>query len=366
MKKLILILIFLLPGLLRAQLTVKEILAHSASLYDSFSYGKIILEYRFKSPIAESSSTSRMCILFCRPAGIVINESVSENRSLCLSGNNYYIFDNNKKTYQERSTEEDMKRNFLQELAQYPFYGSGFFDEAANAGLKLIQKDGIFELYNPTIHIYIDTASFSVLGYRETRFSQFGMQEKEWRVIKQESGAGCDETIVSYVSARTGIYRKISGNASRINPGLNGKKISTWAGDWNPATINKGIISQEELKKRFILLDFFTQSCMPCIASFPYIKKLQARFADSGKLLILGLDPNPDDSASMLKFIRRYRLEYAVIAGQEAAQLNATLNPEGIFPYYIFIQPGGKVLLTRKGFSKRFFSRVTRILAKKA
>lgn len=59
--------------------------------------------------------------------------------------------------------------------------------------------------------------------------------------------------------------------------------ISAW---WN--TPDKKPLTPEQLKGKVVLVDFWTYSCINCIRTFPFIKAMQERYADTG-LVIIGV-----------------------------------------------------------------------------
>jgi thiol-disulfide isomerase/thioredoxin len=143
-----------------------------------------------------------------------------------------------------------------------------------------------------------------------------------------------------------------------MNPVLMGKELNHLLFEPLLKPVNSHGLSKMDIEHKYILLDFFTQSCLPCITSFPRLKELQKFSLLKQNLIVLGLDPNPEDSATMLKFINRYRLEHGIITGSAAIKLNNQLNPVNIFPFYILIDLSGKIIAVEEGYNDDFFKRI--------
>ena len=54
------------------------------------------------------------------------------------------------------------------------------------------------------------------------------------------------------------------------------------------AWINSGPLTIKELRGKVVLVDFWTDTCVNCIRTFPYLKQWHAKYADDG-LVIIGI-----------------------------------------------------------------------------
>lgn len=95
-----------------------------------------------------------------------------------------------------------------------------------------------------------------------------------------------------------------------------------------------------EFKGNYILLDFWSSGCGPCIQSIPEMKKIVSMYKD--KLVVVSISEDPKDSWK----------EYIKNKGMEGYQWNelrrgrtglaASYQVNGI-PYYVLIAPDGKI-----------------------
>ena len=83
-----------------------------------------------------------------------------------------------------------------------------------------------------------------------------------------------------------------------------------------PALSGKNIdgkkISLDDYKGKVVLIDFFYMACAPCILSFPHIKAIYRKYADSG-VVVLGVNPVDKKEAQVRAFLKKYEIPYPVI-----------------------------------------------------
>ncbi len=289
-----------------------------------------------------------------------MNEYDSGKNISLLSRGSYYSINNEKKEYFIYA--DDSKNDFLHTEKQYPFYFTDFFAGLSRKNLQLERKNGVLHLFDLTNHYYFDTASYAIIGTKEFLLSSYGLQIKEWTVVAQEFYKACYDSAAENILDRLKTYKKRSAMEKVKNPWVRGTELINYLVDSVIVTANNGEIRKKDIGNKYILLDLFYQSCMPCIASFPHLKELQKKYGDTGKLIILGLDPVPEDSVSIVRFIKRYGLKYCIVTGEYALKIRMHLDPAGIFPYYLLIDANGKVIDVQEGFNEKFFKRVDKLL----
>lgn len=102
-----------------------------------------------------------------------------------------------------------------------------------------------------------------------------------------------------------------------------------------------------EFKGKYILLDFWSQGCGPCLQSFPEIKEVAESYKED--LVIVSINSDPRDR--WLDFIERKGLtgnQWNELA-KEATGLAAVYQVTAI-PHYVMISPEGVVLDMWKGY----------------
>lgn len=102
-----------------------------------------------------------------------------------------------------------------------------------------------------------------------------------------------------------------------------------------------------EFKGKYILLDFWSQGCGPCLQSFPEIKEVAESYKEG--LVIVSINSDPKES--WLDFIERKGLtgnQWNELA-KGATGLAAVYQVTGI-PHYVMISPEGVILDMWKGY----------------
>ncbi|MGL5317093.1 MAG: thioredoxin-like domain-containing protein [Bacteroidales bacterium] len=109
--------------------------------------------------------------------------------------------------------------------------------------------------------------------------------------------------------------------------------------------------SLSELKGKYILLDFWSSGCGPCIQSFPESKEVEELYKDSLSIVTISEDPKD----LWLKSLERHKLEGLQWNEFRKGRtgLAASYGVKGI-PHYVLISPDGKIIDSWSGYSKGY------------
>ncbi len=130
--------------------------------------------------------------------------------------------------------------------------------------------------------------------------------------------------------------------------------------------------TQDELKGKVVLLDFWAVWCGPCIATFPHLKHLDQEYGPQG-LKILGVtrkynyswneeakravraedEVSIEDELSMLdKFMASHELTHGTIVSPEMSEMQKEYGVTGI-PHAVLIDKSGNVRLIKVGSTEK-------------
>jgi thiol-disulfide isomerase/thioredoxin len=149
------------------------------------------------------------------------------------------------------------------------------------------------------------------------------------------------------------------------------------------AWVNGAPLTDDDLKGKVVLLDFWAVWCGPCIATFPHLREWNEKYADKG-LVIVGLtryynyawdaDTNKakraaqgtevsheDEQAMLVKFAEEHNLKHR-FAIQEGSEMSDYYAVSGI-PHVVVIDQEGKVRLMRIGSGEQNASDISNLLA---
>ena len=97
------------------------------------------------------------------------------------------------------------------------------------------------------------------------------------------------------------------------------------------------------LRGKYVLIDTWATWCGPCIASLPKMKKLHARFAPRG-LVVLGMNLDRD-KAKARKFVRDRKLpwKHGFLGQWSKSDFPRKYGITSV-PYYVIVDPHGRVI----------------------
>jgi thiol-disulfide isomerase/thioredoxin len=123
-------------------------------------------------------------------------------------------------------------------------------------------------------------------------------------------------------------------------------------GDTIPPIVFKNVfndpgasISLTDFRGKLIILDFWNKWCVGCVASFPEMEKLQAKFGDKIKVLLVTTDSNGD----VVKLFKRVKLPSLPIVTGDT--LLTKLFPHATVPHHVWINTEGVVQFITDGYN---------------
>ena len=120
-----------------------------------------------------------------------------------------------------------------------------------------------------------------------------------------------------------------------------------------PALSGKNIdgkkISLDDYKGKVVLIDFFYMACAPCILSFPHIKAIYRKYADSG-VVVLGVNPVDKKEAQLRSFLKKYEMPYPVIFPEDDTTTKNYII-QG-YPCFYLVDKKGNIAFSLPGFGQ--------------
>jgi thiol-disulfide isomerase/thioredoxin len=128
----------------------------------------------------------------------------------------------------------------------------------------------------------------------------------------------------------------------------------------NLVSFNKGPIDSVASDK-YVIFDFFYQSCLPCHKMTGYILDWLPS-VDSSKIALVGIDPT-DSEWSMKLFVKDKKISYPIIIGQQAKNIVHYYQIHG-YPTLFLLSPDGKIQTVHVGMSKSFLTKAEKIVSR--
>lgn len=104
-----------------------------------------------------------------------------------------------------------------------------------------------------------------------------------------------------------------------------------------------------EFKGKYILLDFWSQGCAPCMESLPEMEEITTRYQD--KMEVISISQDSKDSWKAFIAKRKLKGHQWNELRKGNTGLAAAYQAKGI-PHYVMISPKGKILRIWSGYSK--------------
>ncbi|PMS38148.1 cytochrome oxidase Cu insertion factor (SCO1/SenC/PrrC family) [Trinickia symbiotica] len=139
-----------------------------------------------------------------------------------------------------------------------------------------------------------------------------------------------------------------AGGTATAGQAGNGKTAPEFTGidNW----INSPPLTQQQLRGKVVLVDFWTYSCINCIHTLPYVKTWYQKYKDQG-LVVVGVHtpeyPFERSTDNVKTAIKRFGIEYPVAQDNEYATWNAYSNQ--YWPAFYLIDKEGRVVYTHYG-----------------
>ncbi|TGV02117.1 TlpA disulfide reductase family protein [Flavivirga rizhaonensis] len=134
-------------------------------------------------------------------------------------------------------------------------------------------------------------------------------------------------------------YHKIEQKVDKINRAIPGKM----APDFTLKDSKENDISLSSLQGNYVLLDFWTWWCVPCIKEFPHLKEVKERYKDK-PFKILGIHSDPDIEKwqkSLLKYNPAGIQVHDPLSNRNGVRQTYNVSS---FPGFFLLNPEGKII----------------------
>lgn len=149
---------------------------------------------------------------------------------------------------------------------------------------------------------------------------------------------------------------------SQVTQPTNESSDKIVVGDKAPAftvkTINNSIISINELRGKYVLINFFATWCSSCMKELPYIEKIHHKFKNKNIVIIaIGRE---HDMAELVAFNKEKHYTFNIATDPNRIIYN--LFATKYVPRNYIISPKGKIIYQHTGFSKKEIKKIESIL----
>lgn len=117
------------------------------------------------------------------------------------------------------------------------------------------------------------------------------------------------------------------------------------APDFRLTSFDKKPVALSSYRGQVVLLDMWTTSCSPCIASMPAIQQLQQKYRQRG-LAVVGVLMDPGNAVRAQGILKRQGATYLNVSGTDATEQAYRVTA---YPRYLLVDRQGKIVLDITG-----------------
>jgi len=224
--------------------------------------------------------------------------------------------------------------------------------------IKYADKDDISEmernLWIRKDYFVIDKLTFKVKFQGDYQYSEWNLSEIEFDKIsttdleKSVNSYNKSYTVEQYVPLSEKDYATLPAGISA--PYFRGTNFQ-----------NGNEISLNDYKGKFVILDFFYMSCMPCIKAIPHLVKLQNEYGNKN-VVVLAVDSKDREEKSkkrLYEFITKNSVNYPIIL--TTYKTDSLYNVKA-YPTLYAIDKKGKIVYSQIGFSEELGDTLKKII----
>lgn len=181
------------------------------------------------------------------------------------------------------------------------------------------------------------TTNFDIIMNNDTMY-----QYQKFELVNFLFDNKVDVSKLSVNSVPTFIKLKEYSPEKEAEPLLN----DTTAPEWSLISVDGDKVSLSDFKGKYVLLDFFYKSCMPCMKALPVMQSLYEKYKEKG-LVVIGIDPYDTNTALLKKFLSKKGVTYPVLLGSK--ELSSQYRVSG-YPSIFLIDKTGKIIHSSAGY----------------
>ena len=339
----------------------KDIIERSEAFYETNTSGVVEINKTMKNVLKTDTNFSTLKFLFYKDKKKVAkltNSSSPHFYTIIKDDKGYNINEGKSRYYITKETKELL--SFLPQWSPAAFYKEYYrFGRWFKPIVEETDDEFIIKFNNRSNRnsfLYINKKNYELNKCINIITSRRGSQFKQYEFYFTNSSSSPD-TILSNLSYATSNYRQLTDRSLEDSEDEyeEDKKniINSKIDSLNLLTFLRGAYEANS-PSRYILLDFFHQACMPCVKAIPELNNLNDRF--SSTLMIVGVDIIKDDIGHKDSFIKKYKVSYPIVDGEQAVNVKSLIPELRImYPTMVLIAPDGTVIDIMDGYTKKHY-----------
>jgi peroxiredoxin len=204
-------------------------------------------------------------------------------------------------------------------------------------GIKPLKHEYYYWIDKNTM-IPIAYAYYFVLEMNNTTMDQY----EKYTLDKYEINSPLDDSIFTLRSIPS-FYKLKTFTPYQPTPLLPKDSV---APQWSLRSLKGETINLADLKGKIVLIDFFYESCYPCMLALPKLMSLYEKYKSKG-LVVIGIDPYDKKEDELKSFLANRGVTYDVLLGGKDIARDYHLSG---YPTVYILDKNGKILFDFSGF----------------
>ena len=349
-------LLLLLSNYTIGQVDIKEdLFAKMKKYYNERESGGYQVLFKFKSTISEDTTIAEFICSYKKVGDKCIYRVMYpvDSGQLIFDGANYYSIDKFYKKYREYGPSKSNGLSYKEFVEDLPPCNLVELINKLKYKSQVVIRGSLYVANEGNSFYQFDRSDGHLKKIIEINIFKEGIQYKELAI-----NYNFDKpipVIENYqISDFLKEYSKVGKNEIYVQPKISRNNVGKKFPLFNFKSISGIEYTNNSFLGKFVLIDLFYESCMPCIQSIPYLNELKVKYSG---LIVIGIDPVLSDTLNMSRFIKRYDIHYDIIVGNSARTFWNLVQING-YPTTFLIDPEGNLILLQSGFSRKFFKAV--------
>lgn len=320
-----------------------------------------IAERTFKSPLGYDMSKSRIAYIKLKGDAYIL-ASLDSNfyltNALCYDKSYYSVQTGVPQKVKIRN--KDLGGTIADKLYRFPAANTANL-ESIFGEIKFVQKSkDEYRLTTTKYSLTVDTQTFRINSLFYIDFWKGKAQTDRYVFtvisdsLKNEIQQQAESLVNSVSELPATTYKQLDKTRVPVNT-YEGKSFAFK----NLIAFNKGELDSL-IKNKYVILDFFYQSCLPCHKMTAFILDWLPT-VDSSRIILVGIDPTDSETAMKL-FVKDRHINYPIIIGKQAKEIVKHYNIPG-YPTLFLLSPDGIIQTTHSGMSRAFLDTAKKIIS---
>ena len=333
----------------------QDLFSKMKKYYQERESGGYQVLFKYKSSISEDTTNAEFICSYKKVGDKCIYRVMYtvDSGQLIFDGDNYYSIDKFYKKYKEYVPLKSYGLSYKEFVENLPPCNLIELINKLKDKSHVVIQDSVYVANEGNTFYQFDRSDGHLKKIIEINISKDGVQYKELVI-----NYNFDNSISVIENYQTGDflkeYSKVGKNEIYVQPKISKDNLGKKFPLFNIKSISDIEYTNNSFLGKFVLIDLFYESCMPCIQSIPYLNELKVKYPD---LMVIGIDPVLSDTLNMSRFIKRYDIKYDIIVGTSARTFWNLVKITD-FPTTFLIDRKGNLVFLHIGFSRKFFKAV--------